>query len=53
MLFTLKRKFLEISLDLQTALAAEANEAERQWLEERLNIVKLVCSEQEHECRLF
>jgi hypothetical protein len=28
MLFTLKRKFLEVSVDLQTALVAEVNEAE-------------------------
>jgi post-segregation antitoxin (ccd killing protein) len=34
LLFTFKRKFIEISVDLQTALAAEANEAEGQWLEE-------------------
>jgi hypothetical protein len=41
MLFVFERKFLKISVDLQTALAAETHLAEGQWLEEQLNIVKL------------
>jgi hypothetical protein len=40
-LFTFKRKFLKISVDLHTALAAEAHLAEGQWLEGQLNVVKL------------
>jgi hypothetical protein len=40
-LFILKRKFLKISVDLQTALAAEAGPPEGQRLEEQLKSVKL------------
>jgi hypothetical protein len=50
-LFTCEREFLKISVDLQTALAAETHVPEGQWLEEQLNI-SYVCSEQEHKCRL-
>jgi hypothetical protein len=40
-LFTLKREFLKISVNFQTALAAETHLAEGKWLEEQLNVVKL------------
>jgi hypothetical protein len=42
-LFTFKRKFLKISIQLylQTALAAEIRPAEGQWLEKKMNAVKL------------
>jgi hypothetical protein len=40
-LFVFKREFLQISVDLQTALAAETHRAEGQWLEEQLNTAKL------------
>jgi hypothetical protein len=33
MLFTFKSEFLKISVDLQTALAAETHLSEGQWLE--------------------
>jgi hypothetical protein len=33
--------FLKISVNLQTALAAETHLAEQHWLEEQLNVVKL------------
>jgi hypothetical protein len=41
MFFILKREFLEISVDLQTAFSAETRPAEGQWLEEQVNVVKL------------
>jgi hypothetical protein len=41
MLSTFKRDLLKISVDLQTAFAAEARLAGGQWLKERLNAVKL------------
>jgi hypothetical protein len=40
-LFTFKRKFLKISVDLHSALAAEAHLAEGQWLEEQPSVVHL------------
>jgi hypothetical protein len=40
-LFIFKREFLKISVDLQTAFAAEARRAQGQRLEEEMNIVKL------------
>jgi hypothetical protein len=40
-LFTLKHDSLKISVDLQTAFAAETHLAEGQWLKEQLNMVKL------------
>jgi hypothetical protein len=52
-LCTFKRKVLKVSVHLQTALATEANEPERQWLSERLNTVKLECSNWEHEWAVF
>jgi hypothetical protein len=36
-LFTLKYDLLKISVDLQTAFAAETHLAEGQWLKEQLN----------------
>jgi hypothetical protein len=41
MLFILKHEFLNISVHLQSAFAAETRLAEGQWLEEQLNWVKL------------
>jgi hypothetical protein len=41
MLFKHKRDLLKISIDLQTAFAAETHLAEGQWLKEQLNVVKL------------
>jgi hypothetical protein len=38
---TLKDYLIQISIDLQTAIAAETHLAEGQWLKERLNMVKL------------
>jgi hypothetical protein len=46
-LFKLKHNLLKISVDLQTAFAADTHLAEGQWLKEQLNVVKL------HERRLF
>jgi hypothetical protein len=40
-LFTFKREFLKTSVALQTVLSAETHLAERQCLEELLNILKL------------
>jgi hypothetical protein len=40
-LFKLKHDLLKISVDLQTAFAAETHLAEGQWLKEQLNVVKL------------
>jgi hypothetical protein len=40
-LFTLKHDLLKISVDLQTAFAAETHLAEGQWLKEQLNVLKL------------
>jgi hypothetical protein len=40
-LFKLEHDLLKISLDLQTAFAADAHLAEGQWLKEQLNVVKL------------
>jgi hypothetical protein len=40
-LFKLKHDLLKISIDLQTALAADTHLAEGQWLTEQLNLVKL------------
>jgi hypothetical protein len=37
----MKRNFVKLYVDLQTALAAVAHLAARQWLEERLKIVQL------------
>jgi ABC-type transporter MlaC component len=42
LLFQFKHKFLTVSVDIQTALAAaEAHPAEGRWLKEQLNVVKL------------
>jgi hypothetical protein len=40
-LLTLKHDLLKISVDLQTAFAAETHLAQGQWLKEQLNVVKL------------
>jgi hypothetical protein len=40
-LFKLKHDLLKISVDLQTAFAADTHLAEGQWLKEQLNVVKL------------
>jgi hypothetical protein len=40
-LFKLKHDLLKISLDLQTAFAADTHLAEGQWLKEQLNVAKL------------
>jgi hypothetical protein len=40
-LSTLKYDLLNISVDLQTAFAAETHLAEGQWLKEQLNVLKL------------
>jgi hypothetical protein len=40
-LFTFKHELIKISVHLQTAFAAEAHQAGRQWLKEQLNMVKL------------
>jgi hypothetical protein len=40
-LFTHKYDLLKISVDLQTAFAAETNLVEGQWLNEQLNVLKL------------
>jgi hypothetical protein len=40
-LFKLKHDLLKISVDLQTAFAADTHLAEGQWLKEQLNMVKL------------
>jgi hypothetical protein len=40
-IFTLKYDLLKISVDLQTAFAAETQLAEGQWLKEHLNMLKL------------
>jgi hypothetical protein len=39
-LFKLKHDLLKISVDLQTAFAADTHLAEGQWLKEQLNVVK-------------
>jgi hypothetical protein len=44
-LFTLQYDLLKISVDLQTAFAAETHLAEGQRLKEQLNVVSYVCSE--------
>jgi hypothetical protein len=41
-LFTFKRKFLKMSIDLHTALATGTHPTEGQWLEEQLNMVMLL-----------
>jgi hypothetical protein len=40
-LFKLKHTTLKMSVDLQTAFAANTHLAEGQWLKEQLNVVKL------------
>jgi hypothetical protein len=40
-LFKLKLVLLNISIDLQTAFAADTHLAEGQWLKEQLNMVEL------------
>jgi hypothetical protein len=40
-LFTFKREFLMLSIDLQTTLATDAHLADGQLLEEQLKVVKL------------
>jgi hypothetical protein len=40
-LLKLKHDLLKISIDLQTAFAADTHLAEGQWLKEELNVVKL------------
>jgi hypothetical protein len=40
-LFKLKYDLLKISVDLQTAFAADTHLFEGQWLKEQLNVVKL------------
>jgi hypothetical protein len=40
-LFKLKHDLLKISVDLQTAFAADTHFAEGQWLKEQLNVAKL------------
>jgi hypothetical protein len=40
-LFKLRHDLLKISVDLQTAFAADTHLAEGQWLKEQLNVVKL------------
>jgi hypothetical protein len=40
-LFTLQHDLLKISVDLQTAFAAETHRAEGQWLKEQLDLSKL------------
>jgi hypothetical protein len=40
-LFKLKYDLLKISVDLQTAFAADTHRTEGQWLKEQLNVVKL------------
>jgi hypothetical protein len=40
-IFKLKDDLLKISVDLQTAFAADTHLAEGQWLKEQLNVVKL------------
>jgi hypothetical protein len=40
-LFKLKHDLLKISVDLQTAFAADIHLAEGQWLKEQLNVAKL------------
>jgi hypothetical protein len=40
-LFKLKHDLLKISVDLQTAFAADTHLAEGQWLKEQLKVVKL------------
>jgi hypothetical protein len=40
-LFKLKNDLLKLSLNLQTAFAADTHLAEGQWLKEQLNVVKL------------
>jgi hypothetical protein len=40
-LFKLRHDLLKISVDLQTAFAAETHLAEGQWLKEQLKVVKL------------
>jgi hypothetical protein len=41
-LFTFKYDLPKISVDLQTAFAAETRLAEGQWLKEQLNVLKLL-----------
>jgi hypothetical protein len=48
-LFKFKHMFIKISVDLQTALAAELHPAERQCLKEQLNKKSCVYSEKAHE----
>jgi hypothetical protein len=36
--FKFKRKFIKITIDLHTALAAEAQWADGQWLAEQLSV---------------
>jgi hypothetical protein len=40
-IFKLKHDLLKISIDLQTAFAADTHLAEGQWLKEQVNVVKL------------
>jgi hypothetical protein len=40
-LFKFKHDLLKISVDLQTAFAADTHLAEGQWLKEQLNVVEL------------
>jgi hypothetical protein len=40
-IFKLKHDLLKISIDLQTALAADTHLAEGQWPKKQLNVVKL------------
>jgi hypothetical protein len=40
-LLKLKHDFLKMSIDLQTAFAADTHLAEGPWLKEQLNVVKL------------
>jgi hypothetical protein len=40
-LFAFKCEFLNICIDLETALAAEAHPTEERWLEEQFNVVRL------------
>jgi translation initiation factor 1 (eIF-1/SUI1) len=44
-LFTFKREFQKISVDLQTALATGTHLSEGQWLEEQTEHGKYLCSE--------
>jgi hypothetical protein len=48
-----KYKILITSVDSQTIMSAETYPAKWQWLDEQLTIESCLCSEHEHECRLF